>query len=317
MKTASTMKPSPDTLPDESGLSLTSPKSVTGQFRQILLSLRVRQWTKNILLFAALIFANQADQISLIIRCITGFVLFSFCAGSIYIFNDIRDREQDRCHPVKKNRPIASGALPLATAWGAFLILAALSLGLSFLFSAPFGFCLLAYFALQILYSGFLKHIVIIDVFAVSFSYLIRVVAGALLVGVVISNWILICTILLALFLALSKRRHELVLLESSANQHRVILDEYSPQLLDQMISVVTAATLIAYTIYVLDYQTSGSFNGMILTIPFVLYGIFRYLYLVHMKKSGGQPEEILLTDLPLLADVILYGMVVVLIMYF
>jgi len=285
-------------------------------FRQIFRSLRIRQWTKNMLLFAALIFSNQANDISLVLRSVAGFFLFSLCAGSVYILNDIHDCESDRLHPVKKNRPIACGALGLGTARAAFVVIAAGSLVLSFLFSGPFGIAVAVYFLIQLLYTFALKQVVILDVFTVSFSYLLRVIAGALVIGVVISNWILVCTFLLALFLTLSKRRHELTLLEATANRHREILNEYSPHLLDQMISVVTSATLVAYIIFTLDAETVEKFGNMVLTVPFVLYGIFRYLYLVHMKQRGGQPEEILLTDIPLLINILLYGIVVVTMIY-
>jgi len=184
------------------------------------------------------------------------------------------------------------------------------------MFHVNFGLIVGCYFLLQLLYTHFLKNIVIVDVFAISLGFLLRVVAGAVAIDVVISSWILICTILLALFLALSKRRHELMLLNAYADVHRVILKEYSPYLLDQMVGVVTSATLIAYIIFTLSEETIAKFGNMVITVPFVLYGIFRYLYLVHMKDKGGQPEEVLLTDIPLQLDIILYGVVVLCIIY-
>ena len=284
--------------------------------RDFLGCLRIRQWTKNILIFAALIFSNRANQFPFAVKSIIAFFLFSIAAGAIYTLNDILDYESDRKHPIKKQRPIASGRVSIKTGWILFVVLATISLILSFLFSVNFGFVVLFYFLLQALYCRYLKKIVIVDVFVISFSFLMRVIAGAVAIDAPISNWILACTMLLALFLALSKRRHELILLNSNADDHRIILKEYSPYLLDQMIGVVTSATLVAYMIFTLSAETTAKFGNMILTVPFVLYGIFRYLYLVHMKDKGGQPEEILLTDIPLQIDILLYGLVVLAIIY-
>jgi 4-hydroxybenzoate polyprenyltransferase len=197
-------------------------------------------------------------------------------------------------------------------------LLGPLTLVLSFLFDIRFGVAALAYVLLQAAYTLALKHVVILDVFVISFGFLVRVIAGALPIHVVISKWILICTMLLALFLALSKRRHEIVLLERRADTHRLILREYTPYLLDQMIGVVTSATLVAYMIFTLAPETVAKFGGnMVLTVPFVLYGIFRYLYLVHTKNTGGMPEETLLTDLPLQVNILAYGVVSILVIYF
>jgi 4-hydroxybenzoate polyprenyltransferase len=253
---------------------------------------------------------------SYVLKSLIAFFLFSLCAGALYTFNDIIDAENDRGHPVKKNRPIASGKITVRTAWVVFLFTSVFSLVMSFLFHPPFGIVIVSYCILQILYTFFLKKIVIVDVFAISFGFILRVVAGALAIDVVISNWIVICTMLLALFLALSKRRHELILLETNADDHRMILKEYSPYLLDQMIGIVTSATLVAYTIFALSEETTAKFGNMVLTVPFVLYGIFRYLYLIHIKDKGGQPEEILLTDIPLQVDIILYGLVALVVIY-
>ncbi len=284
--------------------------------RDFLGCLRIRQWTKNILIFAALIFSNRANQFPFALKSIIAFFLFSIASGAIYTLNDILDYESDREHPIKKQRPIASGRVSIKTGWILFIVLATISLILSFLFAVDFGFVVLFYFLLQALYCRYLKKIVIVDVFVISFGFIMRVIAGAVAIDAPISNWILACTMLLALFLALSKRRHELILLNSNADDHRTILKEYSPYLLDQMIGVVTSATLVAYMIFTLSEETTAKFGNMILTVPFVLYGIFRYLYLVHMKDKGGQPEEILLTDIPLQIDILLYGLVVLAIIY-
>ena len=285
--------------------------------RDLIGCLRVRQWTKNILIFAALIFSNHANQFPYVAKSFIAFIIFSLGAGAFYTFNDILDLESDREHSVKRQRPIASGHVSVKTGWIFFFTLVFLSLASSFWINSYFGIVILFYFLLQAVYTLFLKKIVIVDVFAISLSFLLRVIAGAVAINVDISNWILICTMLLALFLALSKRRHEIMLLDSNANYHRVILKEYSPYLLDQMIGVVTSATLVTYMIFTLSGETIAKFGNMVLTVPFVLYGIFRYLYLVHIKDKGGQPEEVLLTDIPLQVNILLYGLVVLAIIYF
>ncbi|MFA6472847.1 MAG: decaprenyl-phosphate phosphoribosyltransferase [Candidatus Latescibacterota bacterium] len=280
--------------------------------------LRIRQWTKNTLIFAALIFSSQARDVSDVVKSVEAFVLFCLITGAVYIFNDIFDVDKDRAHPVKKFRPIAAGHIGIGTSWLFFSLLSAATLVLSFLFSTGFGTVVLAYLLLQIIYTVFLKHMVILDVFVISFGFLLRVIAGALAIQVAVSNWILICTMLLALFLALSKRRHEIVLLEKQADAHRTILKNYTPYLLDQMIGVVTSATLVAYMIFTLSEETVHKFGShLVLTVPFVLYGIFRYLYLVHSKNEGGQPEEILLSDIPLQLTILIYGVVAIAVIYF
>ena len=280
--------------------------------------LRIRQWTKNTVLFAALIFSRHAHQFEYISRTAFAFILFSLASGAVYIFNDILDLDQDRKHPVKKHRPIASGQVSIQSSLIFMVILLAISIPLSFYLDTHFGFVVFVYVLLQAAYSRFLKNRVILDVFVISIGFLLRVIAGALVIDVEISNWILVCAMLLALFLALSKRRHELILLDNNADAHREILREYSPYLLDQMIGVVTSATFVTYIIFTLSEDTTGKFGrNMILTVPFVLYGIFRYLYLVHRKKAGGQPEEILLSDIPLQLDIIAYGVAALLIIYF
>ncbi len=281
-------------------------------------SLRVRQWTKNLLLFAALIFSGHAFQYPYMVRSALAFILFCLAAGAVYIFNDIIDVRKDREHPVKRLRPFASGRVAPSTGWTLIAVLAAGSVSASFLLDTRFGVVVLGYLLLQAAYTLRLKHIVILDVFVISFGFLLRVYAGALAIQVDVSSWILVCTMLLALFLALSKRRHEIVLLEGRADQHRLILKEYSPYLLDQMIGVVTSATLVAYTVFTLSAETVAKFGPhLVLTVPFVLYGIFRYLYLVHSKNSGGHPEETLLTDIPLQLGILAYGAVAVLVIYF
>jgi len=239
-------------------------------------------------------------------------------SGAVYLMNDIADREIDRRHPLKARRPIASGALPVATAAVASAVLAAggfaASVALGWKFAAVAG----AYLVLQALYSGPLKHIVIIDVLTIAGGFVLRAVAGAVAVDVEFSHWLLVCTTLLALFIALAKRRHEIVLLAAGASGHRPILGEYSAYLLDQMIAVVTASTLIAYIFYTISPETEAKFGTtwLGLTVPFPLYGIFRYLYLVHQREGGGSPADLLLTDRPLLVCVALWAIAMVLIIY-
>ena len=243
-----------------------------------------------------------------------------FCAlsGTVYLCNDVADRAADARHPLKRTRPIASGALPVRTAVVAATILGTAALAAAFAMNVRFGAIALAYTLLLILYSVALKHIVIVDVLTIAGGFVLRAVAGAVVVNVPIGSWLLVCTTLLALFLAFSKRRYELMMLGSDATDHRRILEEYSPYLLDQMIAVVTASTLIAYSVYAISQETALRLGTtrLGLTIPFVLYGIFRYLYLVHQKHGGGSPTGMLVTDRPLLVCVALWAASVVLCLY-
>ncbi len=287
-------------------------------FSALLLSIRPRQWTKNLLVFAALIFSRNLFELDQTLRVIAAFILFSSGSGTIYILNDLIDIKQDRLHPLKSLRPIASGALPTGVAIFSMAVIGILTMAGAWFLGLPFFIITTAYLLMQVWYCLGLKHVVIVDVFVLAFGFVFRVIAGGVVIGVEISPWLLICTILLSLFLALNKRRHELVTLEASAVSHRRVLEHYSPYLLDQMISVVTASTVVAYALYTMSEQTIEKFgtSNLVLTLPFVLYGIFRYLYLVHQKKEGGSPELTLLTDLPLLADIFLWALVSVIIVY-
>jgi 4-hydroxybenzoate polyprenyltransferase len=249
---------------------------------------------------------------------VAAFVVFCILSGVVYLVNDVADRETDRLHPLKAHRPIASGALPVRVAIVSAVALGAIALLAAYRVGWPFMLVAAGYLALQIAYSGPLKHIVIIDVLTIAIGFVLRAVGGAVAVKVEISHWLLVCTILLALFIALAKRRHEIVLLAAGASGHRPILGEYSAYLLDQMISVVTASTLIAYVFYTISPETVQKFGTqwLGLTIPFPLYGIFRYLYLVHQREGGGSPADLLLTDRPLLACVALWALAVALIIY-
>jgi len=281
-------------------------------------SLRPEQWTKNLIVFAGLIFGLELFNIVAVGRAVAAFVVFCALSGVVYVVNDIMDREADRRHPLKARRPIASGALSPTLAGGVALVLAAGALIVAFWLGARFGGVALVFLLLQSFYSGPLKHIVILDVLTIAIGFVLRAAAGAVVIDAPISHWLLVVTILLALFLALSKRRHELVLLADGATGHRPILGEYSPYLLDQMISVVTASTLVAYIFYCISPETIQKFGTDMLglTIPFPLYGILRYLYLVHRREGGGSPSQMLLNDRPLLVCVALWVLAVVVIVY-
>jgi 4-hydroxybenzoate polyprenyltransferase len=297
------------------------PRPETGRrstFSLLAISLRPEQWTKNLLLFAGLIFGGRLLEVNGVLTAAAAFAIFCALSGSIYLFNDVWDRDTDRRHPLKRTRPIAAGDLTAPAALSAAAVLAAVALPAAFLINAALGAAAAGYAVLLLLYSTALKHVVIIDVLTIAGGFVLRAAAGALAVNVPIGSWLLSCTTLLALFLALSKRRHELMLLGEGAGDHRRILEEYSPYLLDQMIAVVTASTLIAYTVFATSADTAQRLgtSRLGLTIPFVLYGIFRYLYLVHQKRGGGNPAALLVTDRPLLACVALWVGTVAVLMY-
>jgi 4-hydroxybenzoate polyprenyltransferase len=276
---------------------------------EILKSLRPQQWIKNLFIFAPLIFSRNVLNLPFLVTTIEAFAAFCLVSSAHYIFNDLRDIEEDRRHPVKSLRPLASGRLEKGPAVVALLAIGAAGIALSATIDTAFLLIVLAYLVLQTAYSMWLKHVVILDVFVVAAGFLIRVVAGGLAIHVMISSWLLICTILLSLFLAMGKRRHELVLLDEEATSHRPILREYNTYLLDQMISVVTASTLVAYCLYTISEETVAKFGtrNLVFTVPFVLYGIFRYLYLIHQKAEGGTPEALIIRDKPLLIDIFLW----------
>jgi 4-hydroxybenzoate polyprenyltransferase len=284
----------------------------------LLLSIRPRQWSKNLLVFAGLLFGLRLFEPVAVGRAVAAFVIFCLLSSVVYLVNDVADRESDRQHPLKAKRPIASGALPLSAALTSAILLGIIGLSGAFALGPRFFVVAAFYLGLLALYSGALKHIVIIDVLTIAIGFVLRAVAGAVAVDVDISHWLLVCTILLALFISLAKRRHELLLLSTGATNHRPILGEYTPYLLDQMIAVVTASTLIAYVFYTISPETEQKFGTqwLGLTVPFPLYGIFRYLYLVHLREGGGSPADLLLTDRPLLVCVTLWALSVVLIIY-
>jgi len=284
----------------------------------VVVSLRPGQWTKNLFVFAGLLFGKRLfDPVAVATSC-AAFAVFCALSSVIYLVNDVADREADGRHPLKSKRPIASGQLSAGAALAMAAVLGVSGLAGAFLLRPAFGVVALTYVVLLTAYSVRLKHIVIIDALTIAIGFVLRAVSGAVAIAVPISHWLLVCMVLLALFLALSKRRHELTLLAEGATNHRRILGEYSPYLLDQMIGVVTASTLIAYIFYTISPETVQNFGteGLALTIPFPLYGIFRYLYLVHQREGGGSPAEMLLADRPLLLCVALWVVAVVLIVY-
>ncbi len=295
--------------------------ATTNESRLLLLirTMRIRQWTKNVFVLSPLLFSLHLLDPAALLHSVIGFFLFSLIASSIYILNDIVDADVDRSHPVKRLRPIASGSLSMGYASWSVAVLFAVSIGLAMYVHRGFAFVLIGYFALNVVYSYVLKKAVIIDVMTIAASFVLRIVAGAIIIDVPISEWLLICTSLLALFLGFSKRRHEITVLESDAHIHRPVLLEYSTYFLDQMISLVTASTLICYILYTVDDDTVVKFGSktLLYTTPFVLYGLFRYYYLVHQKKTGGDPTSEFLSDIPLLANVVLWAAAVVVILYF
>jgi 4-hydroxybenzoate polyprenyltransferase len=281
----------------------------------IFLQLRPKQWTKNLLVFAAPIFSQMIFHKHAMLATLIAFLCFSFTASTVYILNDIMDVEKDRLHPEKSKRPIAAGDLSIPTAVILGVVLFMASILTAFWLEPTFSFILLFYFVVNILYSIRLKHIVIIDVMIIALGFVLRAFSGAVVVNVSMTSWFILCTMLLALFLALSKRRHELEVFEDNPEKQRKVLEHYSLKLLDQLISIVTSTTIMSYSLYA---AAAGPTTHMMWTIPFVIYGIFRYLYLVHMKQGGGRPEKVLLDDKHILLTVVLYGISVVIIkMYF
>jgi 4-hydroxybenzoate polyprenyltransferase len=286
--------------------------------RAILVSMRPSHWVKNLFLFAALIFSGRLLYLGDFLLTLVGFALFSLGSSGIYLLNDIADIEKDRLHPEKCHRPIPSGELSVTTAAFAAIILLLLASVGSFFIDYHFGIVAVAYILTNIAYSFYLKNIVILDVMSIAISFVLRVVGGAAIIGVPSSEWLILCTLLLSLFLGFAKRRHELLVLEDRATDHRAVLEHYSPYFLDQMTAIVTASTVMSYALYTISDETVRKFNtkSLIYTVPFVLYGIFRYLYLVHKKEGGGNPTKILLTDVPLILNVLAWVLVCAYIIY-
>jgi len=286
----------------------------------LLKAMRPKQWTKNALLFAGLLFGLKfTDPISIAKAC-AGFALFCLFSSSVYLINDLRDREKDRLNPRTARRPIASGALKPSMAVAAVAVILPITFALSWLLNPWFALVGAIYMAKDFGYSFGLKHVVIIDVFLLASGFTLRAVAGALAIGVAISPWLYVVTSLGALFLGLNKRKHELLLLGAQAGSHRRVLDQYSPALVEEMLAVITATTVMSYGLYTFTADNLPrplrENHLMMLTIPFALYGIFRYLYLVYQENEGSSPEEVLLRDKPLLICVILWGVTSALLLY-
>lgn len=289
-------------------------------FPALIQTMRPKQWTKNAVLFAAIVFDRQLSYAHLpaVLRTLAGFIIFCLLSGVVYIINDIADLEADRRHPDKCRRPLASGELPVSVAMTAAVVLVILLLPASFLLSPSFAVMALAYFLLNLAYSKWIKHIPVLDVFSIALGFVLRVAAGVTLIIVAhFSPWLYLVTTLGALYIGFGKRRAELALLADGPNAQRRVLDGYTLPLLDQFINIVSSTTIIAYSLYTFSAPNLPANNVMMLTIPFVVYGIFRYMYLIQVKHIGGAPEEVLLSDRPLQATILLWGLAVLIIFYF
>lgn len=281
----------------------------------LLRTMRPRQWSKNVVIFAGLVFDGQLSNLDSLVRVSLAFVLLCLSAGTIYIINDLVDIEKDRQHPRKKFRPLPSGQLPIPVAISAAVVLPVLTLGVALTFSPALALVLFSYMALQVAYSFVLKNLVIIDLFAITGGFILRVVAGVAVIEVArFSPWLYICTTFLALFLAIGKRRQELIGLADKAQDVRALNKVYTLPLLDDMLRMVTTGSVLAYTLY--TFSAHPEWQAMPLTIPFVLYGIFRYLYLLHVEGKGSAPDEVLFEDMPLLAAIIMWGITVLMVIY-
>ena len=281
-------------------------------------TMRPRQWPKNIFIFAALVFDKQLFEIDAFLRTLAGFALFCLISSSVYIFNDLADVEADRQHPEKKNRPIASGKLPVSAAWVAGIAIVIMTFAMAWLLSPGFEFVVVLYFVLNMAYSKWLKHIAILDVLIIAAGFVLRVHAGVTLIAVErFSPWLYIVMFLLSLFLGFGKRRAELALLAHGAGSHRKVFEGYTLPLLDQYILIVSGTTIVSYSLYTFSAPNLPDNHLMMLTIPFVVYTIFRYLYLVAVKHEGGAPEDILLSDRPFQFAMLLWAVTVIVIFYF
>jgi 4-hydroxybenzoate polyprenyltransferase len=285
--------------------------------RDIFYSFRPKQWTKNLFIFSALIFDRQLTNLNSFISTLEGFFIFCSLSSSVYLFNDLFDIDADKNHPTKKNRPIASGRLDKRLAIFIALLLGVGSIWFAYLLSLGFFLICLSYLIINLLYSKWLKHFPVIDVLIVASGFVLRVAAGVTLVAVErFSPWLYVVTTLLALFIGFGKRRAELALLAGSANQHRTVFEGYTLEFLDQLITIVSGTTIIGYSLYTFSAPNLPTNHAMMLTIPFVLYGIFRYLYLIKVKESGGAPEELLISDRPLQVTILFWGISVLIIFY-
>ncbi len=292
--------------------------TVPAPIRGLIMTMRPKQWTKNGFVFAGILFDKQLLDKEPLARVILAFFLLCLAAGSIYIVNDLVDLERDKLHPKKRNRPLPSGLLPKSWAIVAAVILPFITIGIALSYSLPLAAVLAGYIALQLVYSFWLKNIVIMDVFAIAAGFVLRTVAGIVVIHIAnFSPWLYVCVGLLALFLAVGKRRQELLLLADGAESHRDTYKDYNMPLLDDMLRMVTTGCVLTYILYTIESQTIRSSGyWMLLTAPIVLYGIFRYLYLIHVRGEGSAPDELLFKDMPLLATVVVYGLAAGIILY-
>ncbi len=285
--------------------------------RAIFKTMRPKQWTKNVVVYAALVFDGKFLELPLFLKTTALFALFCLISSSVYLLNDLADIEKDRQHPQKRHRPLASGELQPRYAVFATIVLVLFSLPAAWLLDPLAGLFLAAYFVMNVAYSFWLKHMVILDVFTIAAGFVLRVAAGAAVVQVErFSPWLYVCITLLALIIALGKRRAELVALEGDAGNHRAILDEYNLNFLDHLISLTTGATVVAYSLYTFSAQNLPENHLMMLTIPIVIYFLFRYLYLIHVRQLGGAPDELIFKDKPLFFSAAFWALAVVVILY-
>jgi 4-hydroxybenzoate polyprenyltransferase len=281
--------------------------------------MRPTQWAKNLFVLAPLVFGRRLGDRHAILCALLAVVAFCLASSAVYLINDIQDREEDRNHPLKRHRPLAAGTLSVAVAVAALVALIAVALALAVGLGRGFTLLLAGYIALNLLYTSWLKHVVILDVMSISCGFVLRVLAGAAATAVQVSSWLLLCTIFLSLFLAFSKRRHEITLLAEGATSQRRVLDQYSAAFLDQMINVVTASAVVSYALYAVAPETVEKYHTqhLVYTIPMVLFGIFRYLYLMYQQPGERNPTEAILGDPPFLINMVLWGLAVVLIVYY
>jgi 4-hydroxybenzoate polyprenyltransferase len=279
-------------------------------------ALRPLQWTKNGVLFAALVFDQRLFELGPLLRTVVAAIIFCGLSSAVYLINDVRDIEADRQHPVKRLRAVASGELRPQTALTIAAVLLPVSLGIAYLVQPEFFLISLVYVGLMIAYTFWLKRVVLVDVLTIAAGFVLRAAAGAVAISVEISPWLLVCTMLLALLLGFGKRRNEVLTLRSRAARHRASLETYSARLLDQLIGITAASTVIAYAVYTFDSASVPANHTMMLTIPLVVYAIFRYLYLVYLRRLGGSPELMLVRDRPLLVSIVLWGLGSVLVLY-
>jgi len=284
----------------------------------ILISMRPRQWVKNTFLFSGLVFSKNLFQAELLMKVSMGFILFCLAASSIYIFNDIQDRQNDSKHPEKGRRPIALGNLPVTQAYFVSVLLGGIALVFASVLDLTFFALLVTYILLNLSYSLKLKQVVILDIMCIAFGFVLRILAGTTLAGIIPSDWLIVCTMTISLFLGFSKRRNELVFMVNHTDNQRKVLADYSIPFLDQMIAMVTACTVMSYILYTVSSETVARFGtrNLIFTIPFVLFGIFRYLYLIYHKRIIEEPTDLILMDFSSLFNILLWLGTILLIIY-